>query len=319
MINQLKNIIISVKNSFRNSFPYLSYLYDKKRHSSQNIHYYNFRPTENFRINEFIKFRNISTKPIDYISVFWPRKVIKYLKNKKIFFTWEDISKWWIYQLQEYDDYLLNDVDLSIWFREYDKENYIRFPLRIIYLIDPWMRYEDIKYRLDKINNRNKISRYKFCSLIARHDKNWERQQIYKRLEKYGNIDCPWTLLHNLNINLPDRKSKRKFMEDYRFNICMENHSEKWYVTEKLVDALRSKCIPIYNWVFTDFEKMIINKDAIISTLDKDWFKKVEKIEMNNKNYNEFISTKPFKKDAAIILSKHLDLLEYKLRTNLNQ
>ena len=311
----IKTFIIQGKDYFLNKFPYLSYLYDKSKHTTKNITYYNFWKTKNFRISEFIKYRKISDKPIDFISVFWPRTVVKYLKNKKIFFTWEDIGKNSIHWLLDYDDYLLDDVDLSIWFREYNnKNNYIRFPLYIIYLIDPRMEYNDIKNRIDEINNRIINNRDNFCCLIARHDKSWERELIYKRLKNIWAIDCPSSFMHNLDIDLPNRDSKRDFLKKYRFNICIENHSVKWYVTEKLIDSFRSKCIPIYNWILTDFDKKIINEDAFINTLNKNWVNLVEEIYLNDKKYREFISRKPFKKDAALIIDQHLNLLEWKLR-----
>lgn len=317
--NSIKYIFLELRKIFFQYFPYIKYIYDKKYNSLWNNYYYNFWRTckEDFWLNPFIEMREINKygKPIDFISVMWPRKVVKYLKNKKIFFTWEDIWKDSIHWLFEYEDYLLNDVDLSIWFREYDNKNYIRFPLWIMQLVDPRMRYHDIEERINEINNRNDIKRDKFCTLIARYDKNWERRKIYNNLVGIGNIDCPSKFNNNCNISLPNYDDKRKFMEDYRFNVCLENHSVKWYVTEKLIDAFRSKCIPIYNWILTDFDKKIINEDAIISTLDPNWIDKVKEIEFSDKKYKEFISIKPFKKDSTLILSNFINHFEHKLRS----
>lgn len=301
-------------------FPFIKYKRDTKFNNDQ-FAYYNFWYWFNYKkfwISEFIKKRWITNKSIDYISVFGPRKVIRYLKNKKVFYTAEDIGRGSINWFYDYNDYLLEDVDLSIWFREYRNKNYIRFPLRITQLITPWMQLNDIEKLIDEINDRKNICRTKFCTLIARHDKSWERERIYKKLEKYWHIDCPSKFLHNLDINLPYYEEKRKFMEDYRFNICLENHSIKWYVTEKLIDALLSKCIPIYNWILTDFDKQVINEEAIINTMNSNRLKQVEELELDINNYENFISIKPFKKDAPLILNQKLNELESKLRKILN-
>ena len=302
------------------AFPYCSYIYDLINNSKLNNYFHNFWNSyrDDFWIPPFIDSRNINkkNKKIDYVSVMWPRNVVKYLKNTTIFYTLEDIWKWSIHELSDYEDYLINDVDLSIWFREYNNENYFRFPLWISQLIDPWMKYDDIKKRIDGINsNRNVIKKDKFCTLISRWDKNWERLKVYNSLLKFWNIDCPSFFKHNIDVELPDYESKRKFMEDYRFNICLENHSVKWYVTEKLIDAFRSKCIPIYNWILTEFDKRIINEKAIINIHSPDWLEKVKEIQSNDEKYKEFISIKPFNDESALILNDYLNLFEKRLRT----
>ena len=42
------------------------------------------------------------------------------------------------------------------------------------------------------------------------------------------------------------RTSKYHWLKDYKFHICFENSSYPGYVTEKLTQAFRAKCVPIY-------------------------------------------------------------------------
>ena len=42
------------------------------------------------------------------------------------------------------------------------------------------------------------------------------------------------------------RTSKYHWLKDYKFHICFENSSYPGYVTEKLIQAFRAKCVPIY-------------------------------------------------------------------------
>ena len=52
---------------------------------------------------------------------------------------------------------------------------------------------------------------------------------------------------------------KSEILEPYLFNICLENTNYNYYCTEKIWDAIRSKCLPIYygkgNKIYEDFSQ----------------------------------------------------------------
>ena len=259
--------------------------------------------------------RNIKHKKhIDFFSVFWPNNLIKYSDNIKIFFTGEDVWKWSLLKYHWYEDYLLQYSDLSIGFKDFKNLNYVRFPLRIMQLVAPEMNEQDIQERINLINNReNDISNKKFCSLVVRHDISGRRMLVYNQLSQIWKIDCPSMFKHNIDIKLPDYDAKREFLRHYRYNICLENNYSKWYVTEKIIDAIRSHTIPIYYWYFNDFDKNVFNEKAIIYA-DNNLYSKIKYLEDNENEYKKLYKIKPFKENAYKLISNQLDLLENKLR-----
>jgi hypothetical protein len=44
----------------------------------------------------------------------------------------------------------------------------------------------------------------------------------------------------------PGGQAKYDFIRGYKFNLCFENKSVEGYTTEKLVEAMWARCIPIY-------------------------------------------------------------------------
>lgn len=320
IFNILKNFIKTYINKYYYSFfPQKKYKYDKKKHTHWDFSYINRCGWESIRrIEKFIKKRNLNPhwKHIDIFSVFWPREAINSSKEIKIFLTWEDTSPNSPLTLFKcYDDYLLDKTNLSIWFKELKNKNYIRFPLYLIYLINPEMNDKDIQKMIENLNDRTKIDKVKknFCSLVARHDISWKREEVYNKLKEIWKIDCPSRFKHNINIDLPDREAKRKFIGKYRYNICLENNLSEWYVTEKLIDAILARTIPIYYWLLNDFDKSIFNEKAYIYA-DDQMVKKIKELETDKKKYREMLMIKPFKNNAANIIIQHLNLLESKLR-----
>ncbi len=59
---------------------------------------------------------------------------------------------------------------------------------------------------------------------------------------------------------IPSSKAKLERMNTFKFNICLENcYNEMWswdYITEKLFDCFKAKCIPIYKGAY-NIEKLI--------------------------------------------------------------
>jgi hypothetical protein len=58
----------------------------------------------------------------------------------------------------------------------------------------------------------------------------------------------------------PSSLDKLKVLDKYRFNLCFENaYHEMWsmdYITEKITDCFKAKCIPIY-WGCYNIEERI--------------------------------------------------------------
>jgi len=251
---------------------------------------------DNFRI---VKHYN---PHIHFFSVFGNKKnIIKSKAKYKIFFTGENVND------KKYISYrgnCINDVDLSLGFDYCNADNYLRFPLWLLYYFNP----ENTKDNIKQILNNFKIpyQKSKFCSLISRQDNNGIRTKIYKEISKIANVDCPGRLLYNddsLQNIFNDNKSL--YLRQYKFNICPENSISKGYVTEKIFECLNSGCIPIYNGWSNNPEPDIINPDIILWYDEKDEqnnqniLKEIKLLNENDKFYSSFVS-RPFFCDTAV-------------------
>ncbi len=308
-------------NKLLNSlFPQKKYHQDYSKYAYTPNHFINFWEgfeDNSFRLSEFIKTKNLNPegKTVDFFSVFWPRASLKYSSNTKIFFTGEHI---WKERYAAYNDYCLHEVDLAIGFRDIAAQNYIRFPLWLYALISPYhTSLEEIQSTLQDIEAKKQLSlsEKKFCCLIARHDMNGMRTHIYHQLETIAAIDCPSALLHNIDIQLSHRiEDKLEFLQNYAFTICPENTLSEGYVTEKLTDAFKGGCIPIYQGLLNTFDKSIINEKRIIFW-NEDSPQLIAQLYTDPSKYQDFISEPLFLPHAAEIIFDHLQMLEKKLKS----
>lgn len=143
------------------------------------------------------------------------------------------------------------------------------FPLWLLYY--PNFNHQFINdIELKKDITIEELDKRKFCCLINSHDMKNTRKPIYNLLSKINNVDCPGILLNNVDRQLvgTTTEDKVKFMSSYIFNICSENYLGSLYVTEKLIQALHSCCIPIYYGDISNINSKIFNLNRIIVVND---------------------------------------------------
>ena len=131
------------------------------------------------------------------------------------------------------------------------------------------------------LNNKRKvndISKKKFCCFIVSNGGCNQRNDFYDMLSSYKMIDSLGRFKKNVDINI-DGVDMIDVISDYKFIICFENVSLKYYMTEKLYHAMKSSAIPIYwgNENCGDF----FNKDSFIYVETKENYN--EQIEQFNK------------------------------------
>jgi len=90
----------------------------------------------------------------------------------------------------------------------------------------------------------------RFCSFVVSNHhprRNRNRADFFHRLSRYKRIDSAGTFLNNLGGPLPrGGDHKVQFLRRYKFNIAFENGSIPGYTTEKIVEAMQARCLPIY-------------------------------------------------------------------------
>jgi hypothetical protein len=89
----------------------------------------------------------------------------------------------------------------------------------------------------------------KFCSFMTSYAnrKTRLRADFFQKLNRRKKVDSAGRALNNIGGPVPFTfQAKRDFLLPYKFYMAFENQSAPGYVTEKIIDAMRARCIPIY-------------------------------------------------------------------------
>ena len=252
--------------------------------------------------NNYINDLEISYNPdIEFFAPIGKRYFLEKSKAKiKIFYTGECVSKNAINKTwANYSDNCIDLVDLSLGFDRIDEnkyKNYVRFPIWIFYnfsnLLDKKnCTKDDIKKTIDNINDA-KSKKNKFASLIASHDVTNIRFQMYDKISKIDYINCPGKLFHNDDtLKNTFNNNKIEYLKDFKFNLCPENTISDGYITEKLFDAFKAGCIPIYNGD-EKIELDLVNKNALLffkkNEDNTEIIKEIQKLHKDDKLFDAF-------------------------------
>lgn len=240
----------------------------------------------------------------------------------KIFFSVENVhvelSPW-----AKYNDYLLNDkrISLSLGFDYIDHEKYLRFPFWIQSQFTPSSQLVDIVNYCNSIeDNRLKYqNNMKFCAFICRSDYFGDRTYFADLVSNVGSINYPGVFRHNDDSLFADYNDQKiEYLKQFKFNLCPENSDNKGYVTEKIFDAIKAGCIPIYWGSENNPEPEILNQNRILFLkLGGDNVEVLSKIKQLNEDelaYRVFIEQPIFNVNAAEIIYSHFERLEQKIR-----
>lgn len=251
---------------------------------------------------------------INIYSVFGPTNIVSmyHKRSKKIFFTGENVHKK-ANQHILYNDLCLKYVDLSLGFDYITKDNYIRFPLWILYIVPYNSDEKIIREIITSINNARSKKLFQ-CALIASHDLWNTRTKIYNELKNIVEIKCPGKWNHNTDdLWHKYDNDKLQYLRNFKFNICPENTNTYGYVTEKLFDAMRCGCIPIYYGSDNRPEPGLINPNSMILWDNTDTEATINKIRIlcHEKNaYDDFIAQEKLTSVAVEYIAERLYLLK---------
>jgi GR25 family glycosyltransferase involved in LPS biosynthesis len=170
------------------------------------------------------------TPDVLFYSVFG-QSAPHYSAGRKVFFAGEPVPH-------------RADADFNITFDASNAAN-TRVPL--------WVCYFDEAL----LTTRQISKREKFCSYIATNP-GVNRQTFVEQLSsQYKRVDCGGKHLNNIGGAIPpgtNASGKIEHGKQYKFAIAFENKQYPGYVTEKICDAYKSGCIPIY-WGTPDIIK----------------------------------------------------------------
>jgi alpha(1,3/1,4) fucosyltransferase len=87
----------------------------------------------------------------------------------------------------------------------------------------------------------------KFCAFIVSSPGPQERIKFFHKLSRYKQVDSGGRVLNNIGGPIPGIfQGKLEFLKPYKFNLAYENAALEGYTTEKLFEAMKARCVPIY-------------------------------------------------------------------------
>lgn len=295
-------------------------LWKYNRHSQ--FKYYNFwrdEQPEEMWFSRFIThhFPNYKLR-INFISVLGPVEMMEYHRRGiNIFYTGENIHA---RRFKPYlDQYKMQSYNLSLGFDYEGEGNYMRLPLWVIWHFPPEATQEQIDKMCQEMSHPSLGDRPRFCVLVCSHDQSGLRKEIMDALETVGHVDSAGRYCQNTDsLHTEFDNDKPRFLQQYRYNICPENSNHKGYVTEKIFDAIKSGCVPIYNGSDNTPEPDIINQEAVLFWSSKSdnlqLISQICKLESDSNAYRHFANQARLTPQAPDIIWQYYTLLHEKLK-----
>jgi hypothetical protein len=216
-------------------------------------------------------------------------------KGKKVFFTAESIDANW------------SKCDYAITHNYSDDPRNLRLPYYVSFFVgDAEKDLLKKHWDFEKVMQDKK----KFCAAIisnANRKRTQKRLEMFYKLSKYKKIDSAGAFANNIGYRLPyGHHVKRDFNYDYKFNLSFENKNKLGYTTEKILDSMWSKCIPLYWGNDRVDEEFNIESFIHLNKFDSDeeFIEKVIELDQDDAKYYEMLKQPYFIGDK---LNKYFD------------
>jgi len=127
------------------------------------------------------------------------------------------------------------------------------------------------------------------------------RNKIFNLVNKYKHVDSFGGYMNNMNVVLDYHYTSEefiRFISQYKFMICFENTIEGTYITEKLINPLLARTIPIY--FGTNYCQQVFNKNAFLyleDESDKSYnalLEKIKELDDDDTKYLEMVNQPVF-------------------------
>jgi alpha(1,3/1,4) fucosyltransferase len=321
LVNPIKKVYV---NMIKQKEAIISYLRQRNAMKHQQIRFFNFwnQKVEDIWFYRFLHSRFSSEIHsgllLNFYSVLGPSWIINHtISDYNVLFTGENLN-WDHYKA--YKNYgFSKGIDLALGFEDACRENYMRFPLWILYFFPPESDKSNIHNICHNLSFSSSTSDRKFACLVARHDKNGIRGDIMNGISNILPVDSAGEF-RNTTSDLKDifKDNKKDFLQQYNFNICPENSDAPGYVTEKLFQAIKAGCIPIYWGSGQNPEPNVLNHDAILfweqGSDNQTLIQQIQDLVNHPKRLREFMQQPRLQPHAAEYIGDMFVTLERKLR-----
>ena len=209
-------------------------------------------------------------------------------KCVKIFFTGENLAP----------DFGACDYAIGFEHLTYE-DRYIRFPLWLFYG-DDLLHKMTTKHILPEDWDISK-EKPEFCSFVVSNPRGKERNEAFALLSNYKKVDSGGGYMNNI----PEGRIHDKFSFDckHKFSLCYENSRHNGYTTEKIVQALAARTIPIY-WGDPRIEETF-NPNAFINVSSYNSFNEVvevvKELDSDNEAYLKYLRTPALQANALTV------------------
>jgi hypothetical protein len=235
-------------------------------------------------------------------------RIINLLLNNEKFYEIFDI-------ILTFDNNLLKK-NKSIIFIPYQDYYWCKSPL--IEKKNIFLEYYGVKGHFDYSNKLFTISfmcaHKNYCAGHKIRHQIWDNQDKLSNVKFFYGLNNKNMKLHENNIPLKHPRDKTPMYENSMFCIVVENNRSINYYTEKLMDCIVSKTIPIYygcpnidkyfninGFILFETVEQLIN---IINILDEKYYH--SKLEYVLENYNIWLNTPNFKTKFKTIINNYI-------------
>lgn len=216
----------------------------------------------------------------------------------KIFYYGENLNRS-CYEMYSNMKMLQSVFDLIVGFIPTDSSKKIfRFPLWLLYYDENLVEHIENSYK------KNLKGKKLFATLVASHDMNGVRTQLYNAMSNMGKVMCPGKFMNNIDPLGPGSAAKIAYTSKAIYSICPENSEFPGYCTEKIFEALEAGTVPIY-WGVGLPEPDLINENKYHFC----------KGETSIGQLKDYMTGNVFKEDASDIIKKYYtDFKEHIIR-----
>ena len=142
----------------------------------------------------------------------------------------------------------LNHFDYCLTHELIEDDRRHRLPFwQASYLVNPCFR-EILEHQPEPIApDALAAEKRDFCAFICRNSVCRKRNRFVRHLNEIRKVDCAGPFMNNVGFLLPKGAAhKFEYQRRHLFSMAYENEATRGYQTEKIVDALVSRSIPLY-------------------------------------------------------------------------
>jgi hypothetical protein len=124
-----------------------------------------------------------------------------------------------------------------------DDPRHLRLPLYSL-----WMNPQDL-IRQSGEYELFRPQKQEFCCFFTSkvNRETQHRWRFFDQLSQYRPVHSAGRARNNIGRSIPpDARAKHEFLQNYKFYMAFENASIPGYTTEKIIEAMRARCVPIY-------------------------------------------------------------------------